>query len=141
MLAPLSGKPMTHHPLISHPPDISLILRAHGERLWLTSEVVPLVRQLERRSAMPEDEVSAALVYLEVLWIDARQRAFETDAARIALDDAGGELDRVLCERAQRYHAAVSRLRCAVGHRVAALTGLRDDARARRPISPRHVSS
>ncbi len=65
----------------SHPPDICLLLRAHGEQRWLTSEVVPVLRQLEQPGAIPEDQLGAALAYLEVLWIDARMRAAETDAA------------------------------------------------------------
>jgi len=132
---------MTDHPLTSHPPDINLILRAHGEQLWLTSEVVPIVRQLEQRSVMPEDEVGAALAYLEVLWIDARQRAVETDSARAALDRAGSEHDRILCEKARRYHAAVRRLRVAVAYRVGALTGLCEQAPACGPIADRYASS
>jgi hypothetical protein len=115
---------MTDHSLISHPPDICLILRAHGEQLWLISEVVPIVRQLERPGVIPEDQVGAALAYLEVLWLDAAGRAAETDAARAELEDDGAQHDRVLCEKALRYHAAVRRLRTALGRRVAALTGL-----------------
>lgn len=126
---------MTDHPLTSNPPDIGLILRAHGEQLWLTAEVVPIVRQLERPRAMPEDQIGAALAYLEVLWIDARTRARETEAARAALDRAGAECDRVLCEQARRYHAAVRRLRTAVGRRVAALIGLGEHAHAREHAS------
>jgi hypothetical protein len=118
---------MTDHPLTSDPPDICLILRAHGERLWLTSEVIPIVRQLERGEVLDEDDVGAALAYLEVIWIDACQRAAETDAARAALDRAGADRDVVLCEKARRYHAAVRRLRTTIGRRVAALTGLGSD--------------
>jgi hypothetical protein len=132
---------MTNQALTTHPPDISLILRAHGERLWLTSEVVPLVRQLEQRDAMAEDEVGAAIAYLEVLWIDARQRALETDAARVALDETDAELDAVLCEKARRYHAAVRRLRRAVASRVGSLTGLGGETPARLPITDRYASS
>jgi hypothetical protein len=119
---------MTNHPLTSHPPDICLILRAHAEQLWLVSEVVPIVRQLEQRDAIPEDQTGAALAYLEVLWLDAAGRAGETDAARAELDCAGSERDRVLYDKARRYHTAVCRLRIAVGRRVAVLTGLRADA-------------
>ncbi len=118
---------MTDHSLTSHPPDICLILRAHGERLWLTSEVIPIVRQLERGEVLDEDGVGAALAYLEVIWIDARQRAAETDAARAALDCAGSGRDAVLCEKARHYHAAVRRLRTTVGRRVAPLTGVGGD--------------
>jgi hypothetical protein len=126
---------MTNHPLTSHPPDICLILRAHGERLWLTSEVVPIVRQLERGDVVREDHLGAALAYLEVIWIDACQRAVETDMARAALDSAGADRDLILCEKARRYHAAVRRLRTAVGRRVVALTGLGSDAPAREHAS------
>jgi hypothetical protein len=121
---------MTDQPLTSHPPDICLILRAHCEQLWLTSEVVPIVRQLERGDEVREDDLGAALAYLEVIWIDACQRAVDADAARAALDSAGADRDVVLYEKARRYHAAVRRLRTAVGRRVAALTGLHSDSPA-----------
>jgi hypothetical protein len=116
--------------LTYHPPDICLILRVHGERLWLTSEVIPTVRQLERGEVLDEDDVGAALAYLEVIWIDACQRAVETDSARAALDRTDSDRDVVLCEKARRYHAAVRRLRVVVGRRVAALTGLGSDSPA-----------
>jgi hypothetical protein len=115
---------MMDHPDTSHPPDICLILRVHGEQHWLIAEVIPIVRQLEQPGLISEDEVGAALAYLEVLWIDARTRAAETDAARAALDGGHTEADRVLDEKAHRYHASVRRLRAAVGRRVAALIGL-----------------
>jgi hypothetical protein len=117
---------MTDHSLTTHPSDINLILRAHGEQLWLTAEVLPIVRQLEQPGAIPEDQVGAALAYLEVLWLDASTRAADTDAAHVALNGALAEHDRVLCEKACRYHAAVCRLRTAVEQRVAALTGLHE---------------
>jgi hypothetical protein len=119
---------MTDDSLTSHPPDICLILRAHGEQLWLISEVVPIVRQLERPGMIPEDQVGAALAYLEILWLDAAGRAAETDAARAALDSAEAQRDRILCEKARRYHTAVRRLRRAVGYRVAELTDVREHA-------------
>ena len=31
----------------SNSSDIRLLLRCHGEQLWLTSQVVPLLRQLQ----------------------------------------------------------------------------------------------
>jgi hypothetical protein len=124
---------MTDLPLISDPPDICLILRAHSEQMWLTSEVVPIVRQLERREEIPEDQIGAALAYLEVLWLDASGRAADTDAAREELDRVSAERDLVLYHKARRYHAAVRRLRSAVGRRVAALTGLRGEARTDQP--------
>jgi hypothetical protein len=121
---------MIDHSLTSHPPDICLILRAHGEQLWLSTEVVPIVRQLEHGHVVSEDHLGAALAYLEVLWIDACRRAAETDAARAALDSTGAVGDLVLYEKARRYHTAVRRLRTAVGRRVAALTGLGTDSPA-----------
>jgi hypothetical protein len=114
---------MTDHPITADAPDICLILRAHGEQLWLTSEVLPITRQLEQPGLIPEDQLGAALAYLEVLWLDASGRAAETDAARAALDRASAVRDRVLYEKARRYHAAVRRLRVAAAYRVAALTG------------------
>jgi len=110
------------------PPDICLLLRAHGEQRWLVSKVVPIVRQLEQPGLVPEDQVGAALAYLEVLWLDACNRAGETDAAHAALERRDSEGDRVLHEKARRYYAAVRRLRSAVGRRVGALTGAPSDA-------------
>ncbi len=132
---------MTDHPNTSHPPDICLILRAHSEQRWLISEVAPIVRQLEQPRLIPEDQIGAALAYLEVLWLDAAGRAAETDAARANLDRASAGCDRVLYDKARRYHAAVRRLRDAVRRRVAALIGLRCEEPARRPICDRYASS
>jgi hypothetical protein len=126
-------------PETTHPLDICLILRAHGEQHWLISEVVPTVRQLEQEDAIAEDQVGAALAYLEVLWLDACSRAVETDAAREQLERECTLGDPVLYEKARRYHAAVRRLRAAVGARVAALTGLGHRA-PRWPILDRYVS-
>lgn len=120
---------MTDYPDLSHPPDICLILRVHGEQRWLMSKVVPIVRQLEQPHLIPEDQLGAALAYLEVLWLDACQRAAETDAAHAQLDCQSVNGDRVLHEKARRYHAAVRRLRIAVGRRVTALTGAPCEAR------------
>jgi hypothetical protein len=105
-------------------PDICLILRAHAEQLWLMCEVLPTVRQLERIGRIPEDQVGAALAYLEVLWLDACQRAAESDAAHEQLR-AHRDGDRILYEKACRYHAAVLRLRMATALRVGVLTGTR----------------
>jgi hypothetical protein len=69
---------MTSQPLTSEPPDICLILRAHAEQLWLTARVLPTLRQLEQPGEVREENVGAALAYLEVLWLDACQRAAET---------------------------------------------------------------
>ena len=132
---------MANHTDISHPPDICLLLRAHGEQRWLSSEVLPTVRELERSGLVPEEQVGAALAYLEVLWLDACQRALETDAARATLDIASAHESPGLYDKARRYHAAVRRLRTAVGRRVAALTGLPAPAPARSPISDRYASS
>lgn len=105
----------------SSPPqtsDICLMLRAHGEQRWLIYELVPLVRQLEQPDSVAEDELGAAFAYLEALWIEARCRAAETDAAYAELEPpaAGGEIS--LHEKARRYHAAVRRLRTALAKRV-----------------------
>jgi len=99
-----------------------LLLRAHSEQHWLISQVVPVLRQIEQRGAIPDDQLGAALAYLETLWLDARRRSAETDSARARLDALVDECDRVLYDKAHRYHAAVRRLRNAVGHRVGLLT-------------------
>jgi hypothetical protein len=132
---------MHDEPLIPHPPDICLILRAHGEQLWLTAEVVPIVRELEQPGAIAEDLLGAALAYLEVTWLDAAARAAETDAARAELERAHGERDRVLRETACRYHAAVRRLRGAVAGRVGELVGAHEHALAGPAIADRYAGS
>jgi len=103
-----------------HPPDpqdICLLLRAHGEQRWLTSELLPVLREIETPGSIPEDQLGAALAYLELLWLDAGRRARETDACA-QLHQEGVEHDQVLYEKARRYHAAVRRLRAAIAQRV-----------------------
>jgi len=132
---------MTNPPLTSDPPDICLILRAHAEQLWLTAEVMPTLRQLERPGELHKDHAGAALAYLEVLWLDACQRAVETDAALAELLEHGADGDGVLYERARRYHVAVRRLRTAVAQRVGALTGACGAGLRRPPICDRHAGA
>ncbi len=132
---------MNDHTLTSsHPPDICLILRAHAEQRWLISEVIPTVRQLEQAGAIDEDQVGAALAYLEVLWLDACQRASETDDARDQLD-RDAPADQVLFQKARRYHTAVRRLRAVVARRVAALTGVPNEASVGWPGMHRYARS
>jgi hypothetical protein len=132
---------VTDDSLNSHPADICLILRSHGEQLWLTAEVLPIVRQLEQAGAIPEDQVGAALAYLEVMWLDAAARAADTDSARAELDRARAEHDRVLSEQACRYHAAVRRLRTAVAYRVTELLGVHEHALADAASAERYANS
>ena len=113
---------MTQNPDISDAHDICLLLRAHGEQRWLLGQVQPVLRQLEAPSTIPDDQLGAALAYLEVLWLDARRRAVESDAACAQLDLLSGEHDRGLYDKARHYHAAVRRLRVAIAHRVTQLT-------------------
>src|SRR6202035_4768886 len=70
----------------SPPPDVSLLLRAHAERRWLSREVVPVLRQIETSSDLPDEQLPAAVAYLEVIWAEALSRAHETDAERRRLD-------------------------------------------------------
>ena len=98
------------------------MLRAHGEQRWLVSKVIPLLRQLEEHGAIEPDELAPALAYLEVLWLEAGRRATETDAAEAKLRPAGGAQPTVLEQKADRYAAAVRRLRHAVDRRVRART-------------------
>jgi hypothetical protein len=101
-----------HHP----PADVCLLLRAHAEARWLSAEVVPVLRELERDD-LPAEQLGAALAYLEVLGIDARGRAAETDAARADLDAiAPGQ--QAIHSDARRYHTAVRRLRTTIYRRL-----------------------
>jgi hypothetical protein len=121
MKIPISGT-MAENLQIEHPPDICLMLRVHGEQRWLISKVIPLLRQLEEPGAIAPDELDAALAYLEVVWLEAGLRAAETDAAADDLRAAACMLPTALSQKADRYHAAVRRLRHAVDRRVRALT-------------------
>jgi hypothetical protein len=124
---------MAEHPHISDPQDIGVLLRAHAEEDWLLGEVLPVLRELEAPSTIPEEQLGAALAYLEVLWIDACTRAAETDAACARLSLADRRRDPVLYEKTRRYHAAVRRLRDALGRRVALRTWPSDEALWQQP--------
>jgi hypothetical protein len=103
----------------SLPSDVCLLLRADAEQCWLHREVIPVLRQVEAREHLPEEEVAAALAYLEAMWDEARVRARATDAARTSLGSAGE--DRGLSGRADHYHVAVRTLREVVASKVAPL--------------------
>ena len=117
--APTSMSDMIERSEISNARDICVLLRAHGEQQWLLSVLLPVLRQVERPGSVPEDQLGAALAYLELLWLDARRRAAETDAALARLQPADTQPDLVLYEKARRYHAAVRRLRSMLARRVA----------------------
>jgi hypothetical protein len=125
----------------SPPSDVCLLLRAHAEARWLSHEVVPVLRELEQRDSLPNEQLGAALAYLEVLWIEACGRAAETDATRAELDLTNANGDHALHGNARRYHAAVRRLRKTVARRVIQLLAVPSDAPARVPISDRHATS
>jgi hypothetical protein len=125
----------------SPPSEVCLLLRAHAEARWLSHEVVPVLRELEQGASRLDEQLGAALAYLEVLWIEARGRAAETDAALTELDGPGANGDRALHERARRYHAAVRRLRDAIARRVARLIAVPSEASACWPVLDRHASS
>jgi hypothetical protein len=112
---------VTNQPTTSHPPDICLLLRAHGEQRWLISEVIPVLRQLEQPRSIPDDQRAAALAYLEVLWIDAHLRAADTDAAHEHFNAAQPGHDPVLHAKARSYHAAVRRQRESIARRIGRL--------------------
>jgi hypothetical protein len=98
--------------LTATPPEVSLLLRVHAEQQWLSREVVPVVCQLETRAGLPEEQVGAALAYLEVVWSEASRRAGDTDGACTRLDLClPAVADLPLAARARRYRAAVVVLR------------------------------
>jgi hypothetical protein len=106
---------------VSPTSDICLLLRAHAEQRWLCHEVLPVLRQLEERERLPEEQLGAALAYLEVLWIEASQRAAETDAAYTELQACPAFADPSLHNKARSYHAAVLNLRTAIARHVSRL--------------------
>jgi hypothetical protein len=109
---------MSHYPDQSNPPsDVCLLLRAYAEQRWLSREVVPVLRQLQTPDELPEEQLGAALAYLEVTWLEASRHAAETDAAFAALEDTR-DAEEALPSKARRYHAAVHFLREAVGRHV-----------------------
>lgn len=113
---------MSHDQDQSNPPsDVCLLLRAYAEQRWLSREIVPVLRQLETPDALPEEQLGAALAYLEVTWLEAARHAAETDAAFATLADTEPDFDEALPSKARRYHAAVRFLREAVGRHVARL--------------------
>jgi hypothetical protein len=118
---------VTHQSTPSRPPDICLLLRAHAEHSWLTREVLPVLRQIEQRDTLPEEQLGAALAYLEVLWIEASQRARETDAAYAELDASATNGDRALHTNALNYHAAVHNLRSTLRDHIARLLAAPED--------------
>lgn len=110
---------MSHLSDPSPPYDVSLLLRAYAEQRWLSREVVPVLRQLEDPSELPDGQLGAALAYLEVIWIEALRLGAETDAAFAALEGYDAPPDEgALPSKALRYHAAVLCLREAVGPHV-----------------------
>jgi hypothetical protein len=102
---------MTDHRHPSPLSDVCLLLRAHGEHIWLNHEVMPVVYELKHRESLPEEQLGAAMAYLEVLWIEARQRAAETEAAHADLDAIDAAAERPLSGKARGYHAAVRAIR------------------------------
>jgi hypothetical protein len=111
------------------PPDVSLMLRAHAELRSLTREVVPVLRQIETRAGLPEDQHEAALAYLELAWSQARRCACEGDAAHAQLcarrresdGSVFGEGEEDLFLGACRYYEAVRALRDRVARQVGRL--------------------
>jgi hypothetical protein len=112
---------MSHHSNQSNKPpsDVCLLLRAYAEQRWLSREVVPVLRQLKTPDALPEEQLGAALAYLEITWLEAVRHAAETDAAFAALQDAAPDAEEALPSKARRYHEAVRFLRETVARHVA----------------------
>ncbi|HEX3510430.1 MAG TPA: hypothetical protein VHT27_04940 [Solirubrobacteraceae bacterium] len=108
---------------ISYPPDITLLLRAYAEQRWLSAEVLPVLSELECPGAVADEQLGAALAYLEVLWMDARTRAAATEAALEGMLAEDPRRHSGLDDRAQTYHELVRAQRAAIGERVRQVTG------------------
>jgi hypothetical protein len=106
--------------------DVCLLLRAHAESRWLSNELAPVLREVERRESISDQQMGTALAYLEVIWIEACSRARETESARVELD-ALGSGDQELVAKAHRYHAAVRRLRDTIELRVCRLLAVPEE--------------
>jgi hypothetical protein len=142
---------MSHELETSPPSDVCLLLRTHAEQRWLSQEVGSVLHQLRQRDSLPEEQLGAALAYLEVLWIEATQRAAETDAAyaefeaceraaKINNPDTEPDAARpsggwTLPSKARRYRVAVLTLRDVYGRQVAALLAAPCDGAAREHAS------
>jgi hypothetical protein len=105
---------------------VCLLLRAHAESRWLSNELAPVLREVERRDSISDEQMGTALAYLEVMWIEACSRARETESARVELD-ALGSGDQELVAKAHRYHAAVRRLRDTIELRVCRLLAVPEE--------------
>jgi hypothetical protein len=114
---------MSHYSDPSPPSDVNLLLRAHAEQRWLAREVLPVLRQLRATGELPEEQLGAALAYLEVTWLEAVRLAAETDAAFAALDGGAAVpgAEEALPSKARRYHTVVRTLREAIARHVSAL--------------------
>jgi hypothetical protein len=133
------------HPLPATPPEVSLLLRAHAEQHWLSREVAPVAQQIETGACprtgarLPAEQLPAALAYLEVIWLQAAQRAGDSDGALTCLDlslPAASSPDaQALAARARRYHATVLTLRESLSQRVAPLLAVPAEACAEEPKS------
>jgi len=99
------------------PSDIRLLLRADAEHCWLHREVIPVLREVEASGELGEEEIGAALAYLEAMWSEATVRARETDAAHTLLRSREPRPE-ALAGSADRYHAAVCLLREIVAERI-----------------------
>jgi len=115
---------MTHHAHPSPLSDVCLLLRAHAEHSWLNHEVMPVVYELDHRDSLPEDQLGAAMAYLEVLWIEACQRAAETEAAHADLDAVDAAAERPLSGKARGYHTAVRAVRARLARHVQRLLAI-----------------
>jgi hypothetical protein len=105
----------------SPPCDVCLMLRAHAEQRWLSREVVPVLRQLREPDGLPDEQLGAALAYLEVTWLEATRLGAETDAALAELDAASAGAEEPLPSKVRSYYAAVRTLRETIARNVTAL--------------------
>jgi hypothetical protein len=126
------------HPCDHFPPsDVCLMLRVDAERRWLSREVVPVVRQLQHLEDLPEEQLGAALAYLEVTWIEACRLAAETEATFAEMNaSAPAGRGETLPFKARDYHTAVRNLREAVERNVRALVS---PPVCRHSAAPEHV--
>lgn len=132
---------MRHYSDHSPPSDVCLLLRAHAEQRWLNREVVPVLRQLQAPEEIPEEQIGAALAYLEVTWLEATRLATETEAAFADLQANRLTVEEALPSKARGYYAAVRTLRGVIARRVSAIVAAPCDEAAceREPISNRYI--
>lgn len=91
---------------------VQLLLCAHAERRWLSSQIEPLLDELEGDGEVRPQDRGAALACLQALWSAELSLAAQTEAAYLRLPEAAG------ADGARSSHEGVRSLRGEAGRRA-----------------------